>query len=452
MRSLFGTDGIRGEANVAPMTADLALRLGRAVAEQFRREAHRTRIAVGRDTRVSGPMLEAALVAGITSAGADALLLGELPTPGIAFLTTAMRADAGVVISASHNAFADNGLKVFGHDGFKLEDSVELELEARIHAEPAGVPRGREIGRVIEVGDAVGRYVTHLKSKLPRGFSLEGIRVVVDAAHGAAWTAAPLMLRELGAEVHAVGVSPDGTNINELCGSLSPEFVAHEVRARNAAVGIALDGDADRLILVDETGEVVDGDAVLAICALHMHRLGQLRGGAVVATVMSNLGLEHALGRAGIALERTAVGDRYVVQRMREGGFNFGGEQSGHLVFLDHSTTGDGMLAALQVLQVMAETGRTLSELASVLERVPQLLVNRRVKARPPIDSLVQVQAAIGRAEAELGRDGRVLVRYSGTEPKVRVMLEGLDRDRIRAHADLILEAFHVEVGLAEER
>ena len=448
-RRYFGTDGIRGTANASPMTVETALALGRAVATRFNRAGHRAKILVGKDTRLSGYMFEAALLAGITSTGADVILLGPLPTPGIAFLTTSMRADAGIVLSASHNPFEDNGLKVFGHDGFKLPDEVEMDLE-RMMDSPAAmkVARGHDLGRAKRVDDAMGRYVTHLKTMLRAEYDLSGLRIVVDCANGAAYRAAPTLLSELGATVFAIGVTPDGTNINDGCGSLHPEMAAAAVKAHGAQLGIALDGDADRLILIDERGDVVDGDAVMALAALDLKEHRLLRGDTVVATVMSNLGLEHALSRAGIRLERTAVGDRYVVQRMREGGFNFGGEQSGHLVFLDHATTGDGLVAALQVLNVMQGRQRPLSELAQVMQRLPQVLVNLKVPEKRPLATLPLASAAMAAVEAKLGKDGRILVRYSGTEAKIRVMIEGPDEAMIGEFAQEVVAAISKDFGV----
>jgi phosphoglucosamine mutase len=431
------------------MTVETALALGRAVATRFNRAGHRAKILVGKDTRLSGYMFEAALLAGITSTGADVILLGPLPTPGIAFLTTSMRADAGIVLSASHNPFEDNGLKVFGHDGFKLPDEVEMDLE-RMMDSPAAmkVARGHDLGRAKRVDDAMGRYVTHLKTMLRAEYDLSGLRIVVDCANGAAYRAAPTLLSELGATVFAIGVTPDGTNINDGCGSLHPEKAAAAVKSHGAHLGIALDGDADRLILIDERGDVVDGDAVMALAALDLKEHGLLRGDTVVATVMSNLGLEHALSRAGIRLERTAVGDRYVVQRMREGGFNFGGEQSGHLVFLDHATTGDGLVAALQVLNVMQGRQRPLSELAQVMQRLPQVLLNLKVPEKRPLSSLPLASAAMADVEAKLGKDGRILVRYSGTEAKIRVMIEGPDETMIGTFAQEVVAAISKDFGV----
>jgi phosphoglucosamine mutase len=449
MRRYFGTDGIRGRANDEPMTVETALRLGRAVATLYSKPGHRARILVGKDTRLSGYMFEPALVAGITSTGADVIATGPLPTPGIAFLTTSMRCDAGIVISASHNAFEDNGLKVFGSDGFKLPDEREHALEAAMD-DPAAwkVVHGAALGRARRIEDANGRYITHLKTLLRPEVDLEGMKIVVDCANGAAYKAAPLLFTELGAQVESIGVSPNGTNINEECGSLYPKAVAERVLATGAQMGIALDGDADRVILVDEKGQVVDGDAVLALCALEMHSRGRLRHQTVVATSMSNIGLQRALASHGIRLERTAVGDRYVVQRMREGGFSFGGEQSGHLIFLDHGTTGDGLVAALQVLNVMLSQGRPLSELAGVMQRSPQLLRSYRVRSRPPLESLPTLSRRTAEAERELGDDGRVVLRYSGTEPKVRIMVEGPDDAMITRIADALADALAMDIGL----
>ena len=449
-RRLFGTDGIRGVANVDPMTSEMMVKLGRAAAHVFKeRKRGRHRIVIGKDTRLSGYMLENALASGICSMGVDILLVGPLPTPGIAFITSSMRADAGVVISASHNPYQDNGIKFFDRDGFKLPDEVEEEIERHIfNGELEHIrPTAEEVGKAFRVDDAVGRYVVFLKSTFPPGLSLEGIRMVVDCANGAAYRVAPAVFEELGAQVIPIGVHPDGTNINEGCGSLHPECVAEKVRETGAHMGIALDGDADRVIVVDEHGEQVDGDHIMAICARHLVERGALKGGAVVATVMSNLGLERSLAEVGLKLVRTRVGDRYVVDRMRQEGYNFGGEQSGHLIFLDHATTGDGVLAALQLLAVVVEKERPLSDLARVMEAVPQVLCNVRVRKKLPLDELPGVVQAVREAERELGASGRVLVRYSGTEPKLRVMVEGDDPDRIRVLADRICEAVDQAIG-----
>ncbi len=449
-RRLFGTDGVRGVANTGPMTAETMVKLGRAAAHVFReRRGGRHRIVIGKDTRLSGYMLENALASGICSMGVDILLVGPLPTPGIAFITSSMRADAGVVISASHNPYQDNGIKFFDRDGFKLPDEVEDLIES--HTANGAIehvrPTADAVGKAFRVDDAVGRYVVFLKSTYPAHLSLEGVEVVVDCANGAAYRVAPAVFEELGARVHAIGVSPDGTNINEGCGSLHPERISDEVRRTGAHLGIALDGDADRVIVVDERGDEVDGDHIMAICARALKRNGRLGGDTVVATVMSNLGLERSLAEAGIRLDRTQVGDRYVVERMRSAGLNFGGEQSGHLVFLDHATTGDGVLAALQLLAVMVESGKPLSELARVMSAVPQVLVNVRVRERRPLADLPRTAGAIAEVERALGDDGRVLVRYSGTEPKIRVMVEGDDPDRIRALAERVCDAVRSEIG-----
>jgi phosphoglucosamine mutase len=448
MRKYFGTDGIRGRANGEPMNVETALRLGRAVATMFSQPGHRARILVGKDTRLSGYMFEPALVAGITSTGADVIATGPLPTPGIAFLTTSMRCDAGIVISASHNSFEDNGLKVFGRDGFKLPDDVEMELE-RMMDDPALInfAQGAGLGRARRIEDANGRYVTHLKTLMPSHLDLESMRIVVDCANGAAYRSAPLLFSELGAQVTALGVSPDGININDGCGSMHPEFVAARVLEEGADIGIALDGDADRVILIDELGQIVNGDAVLALGAFALQAQGQLTNDTVVATVMSNIGLQRALASRGISLERTAVGDRYVVQRMREGGFNFGGEQSGHLVFLDHATTGDGLVAALQVLAVMLSEGRKLSELAAIMQPSPQLLRSLRVQRKPELETCPNVVASVAAAESTLGDEGRVVLRYSGTEPKIRIMIEGPDEALIARLADGIEEAIGTDIG-----
>jgi phosphoglucosamine mutase len=443
-RRLFGTDGIRGVANSDPMTPETAMRLGMAIAARFRAAGGRHgRIVIGKDTRLSGYLFETALSAGIVSMGADVMLCGPLPTPGIAFITSSMRADAGVVISASHNPYQDNGIKVFARDGFKLPDEVEAEIEKLMFE--GGLdglrPGPADIGRATRIDDAVGRYVVFLKNTFPRDRTLDGIRVVVDCAHGAAYKVAPAVLSELGAHVIAIGHEPDGKNINDHAGALHPEEMCAQVRAHGADLGIALDGDADRVIFCDEHGHVVDGDAIMALCGTRMLARGTLRQRTLVTTVMSNIGLERALAAAGGRLVRTQVGDRYVVEAMRRGGYNFGGEQSGHLLFLDHMTTGDGVVAALAVLAIMLEEQRPLSALATCMERSPQVLVNVKVGEKRPLAALPDVQALIARLEAELGAAGRILVRYSGTEPKVRVMVEGPDEGRISQVANEIATA-----------
>jgi phosphoglucosamine mutase len=438
-RKLFGTDGIRGVANQFPMTVEVAMRLGRAVAERFRHPSRPGRIVIGKDTRLSGYMLESALEAGIVSAGADVMLVGPMPTPGIAFITSSMRADAGVVISASHNPYQDNGIKIFASDGFKLPDEVEADLERRMDS-PGPLPEeASRIGKASRIDDAEGRYVQYLKDTFPRERTLDGLRVVVDCANGAAYRTAPMVLEELGAEVFSLSVAPNGQNINDACGALHPESTAAEVHRTRAEIGIALDGDADRVILTDEKGQIVDGDQIMAILGTRLLARGALPRETMVATVMSNLGLERALAARGGKLLRTAVGDRYVVEAMREHKLCFGGEQSGHIIFLDHSTTGDGLLAALQVLTIMVEEGKPLSELARTMTRYPQVLVNFKVPQKLPLEDLPKVQAAIAQAETALGADGRVVVRYSGTEPKARVMIEGTDEAVIRSHADEIV-------------
>jgi len=446
-RRLFGTDGIRGVANRDPMTAEVALRLGRAVARRFQHPSRPGRIVIGKDTRLSGYMLESALQAGIVSAGADVMLVGPLPTPGIAFITWSMRADAGVVISASHNPYQDNGIKLFAADGFKLPDDVELALEREMEQEMQGLPgqaddRGSEpadIGKAVRIDHATGRYVQFLKSAFPKGRTLEGVKIVVDCANGAAYHVAPQVFEELGADVIALGVTPNGRNINDQCGAMHPARMAAEVVRSGAALGVALDGDADRVILADEKGQIVDGDQIMALLGTRLLAAGALPGRTVVGTVMSNLGLERALAGVGAQLVRAAVGDRYVVEAMREGGYRFGGEQSGHLIFLDNATTGDGTLAALRVLDVMVAEGRPLSEIAGqAMVRYPQVLVNFPVANRRPLEELPEVGRAISSVEGVLGPEGRVVVRYSGTELKARVMIEGSNESEIRAHADEI--------------
>jgi phosphoglucosamine mutase len=443
VRKLFGTDGIRGVANQDPMTAEVALRLGRAVARRFRHPSRPGRIVIGKDTRLSGYMLESALQAGIVSAGADVMLVGPLSTPGIAFITWSMRADAGVVISASHNPYQDNGIKLFAADGFKLPDEVEADLERRM-AEMAGDLDGYRagpdaIGKAVRIDDALGRYVQFLKHAFPNERTLDGIKVVVDCANGAAYHVAPQVFEELGAEVFTLGVSPDGRNINDGCGALHPEHMAAEVKRRGADLGVALDGDADRVILCDEHGQIIDGDQVMALLGTRMLAADRLPSRTVVATIMSNLGLERAMTAHGGKLMRTAVGDRYVVEAMREKGLVLGGEQSGHIIFLDHSTTGDGMVAALRVLAVLVAEARPLSELAGkAMVRYPQVLLNFAVLRKRPLDEMPEVQKAITAVERALGDEGRVVVRYSGTESKARVMIEGADESLIRAHAEEI--------------
>jgi phosphoglucosamine mutase len=437
-RRLFGTDGIRGVANRHPMTPELVLRVGRAVASLFRNSKRRHRILIGRDTRLSGPMIEDALVAGICSMGVDALTVGVLPTPAVAFLTMDMKADAAIMISASHNPFEDNGIKIFQGNGLKLPDAAEARIEALIASERLGesAPSGAAIGRSSAIFGADGRYAVFLKNAFPKALSLEGLKIVVDCANGAGYRIAPLVLEELGAEVIPLGNSPDGRNINLKCGAMHPEIVAAAVRKHRAPAGIALDGDADRVIFADEKGNVVDGDHLMAICAIDLKARRQLRKNTVVATVMSNMGFEIAMRQAGIKLIRTQVGDRYILECMREKGYNLGGEQSGHLIFLDHTTTGDGILSALQVLAVMKKKGRPLSELAAVMSTLPQVLVNVTVERRRELDEIAVIGQAIADAEKKLAGKGRILVRFSGTQALCRVMIEGPSQKEITAMAN----------------
>jgi phosphoglucosamine mutase len=448
-RRLFGTDGVRGVANTEPMNSETALRLGRAVAHVFRRSPRRHKILIGKDTRVSGYMLETAMASGICSMGVDVLLVGPMPTPGIAFLTRSLRADAGVVISASHNPFQDNGIKFFASDGFKLPDAVEAEIEDLVFADSIDHlrPTASEIGKAFRIDDALGRYNVFAKNCFPRHLTLDGMRIVVDAANGAGYRVAPEVVEELGARVDTIACEPDGENINRDCGATRPEHLQARVREVGADVGIALDGDADRCILVDEKGALVDGDQVLAIAARELKRSGQLARDTVVATVMSNLGLEVALREMGIALRRTPVGDRYVVEEMVRGGFNLGGEQSGHVLFLDHNTTGDGLITALAILAIVAETKRPLSDLANVMTRYPQLLVNVPIRERRDLSGELRVAATVRDVERTLGDRGRVLVRPSGTEALMRVMVEGEHEADVRRHAEAIAHVIREVAG-----
>lgn len=446
---LFGTDGIRGVANIEPMTSETALRVGRALAYMFRDRPGRHKILIGKDTRLSGYMLETALASGICSMGVDVLLVGPIPTPGIAFLTRNLRADAGVVISASHNPFQDNGIKVFSRDGFKLPDETEDEIESLIvdgkidHLRPTA----KTIGKAFRVDDAEGRYNVFTKAVLPRDLTLDGIKIVLDCANGAAYQVAPEVLRELGAEVIALGVTPNGENINHDCGALHPHHVQRLVREHAAHFGVALDGDADRAILVDETGEIVDGDAVMAIVAEDMLGKDLLKKRTVVGTVMSNLGLEVALKHMNASLVRTAVGDRYVVEEMRRNDYNFGGEQSGHIVFLDANTTGDGMITCLLLLSIMVQRQRPLSELRRIVQRYPQVLINVKVRERRDLSMVEPVAKTLHRVTSALGERGRLLVRYSGTEPLVRVMVEGEDPDTVKTYGEEVAEVVRLHLG-----
>ncbi|MDF1614619.1 phosphoglucosamine mutase [Desulfurivibrio dismutans] len=440
MRRLFGTDGIRGMANLYPMTTEIAMQVGRGLAFLVKQKSHRHRIVIGKDTRLSGYMIENALAAGICSMGVDILLVGPLPTPGIAFITTSMRADAGVVISASHNPFADNGIKIFAADGYKLPDADELAIEDLIFSQKMASlrPTAEEVGRASRIDDARGRYIVYLKNAFPADHSLDDLHIILDCANGAGYGVAPHVFSELGAKVTTIGVEPDGTNINRSCGALCPEVMAAKVRETGADIGLALDGDADRLIVADETGTILDGDQIMAICAADLLAEDKLHHKTLVATVMSNLGLEQFMLAQGGHLERTPVGDRYVVERMRTRGYNFGGEQSGHLIFLDHNTTGDGILAALRLLGVMLKQNKRLSELAGLMTAAPQVLVNVRLKQPVALARIKGLPELISAREAELGREGRILIRPSGTEPLIRVMVEGPDQARINLMAQEI--------------
>ena len=433
MTRLFGTDGIRGTANLYPMTADMSLRLGRALAYVIKNSQRRHRIVVGKDTRISGYILEYAITAGICSMGVDVLLLGPISTPGIAFITHSMRADAGVVISASHNAYQDNGIKLFSGQGFKLPDELEDRIEALMTDSKVEncCPTATEVGQAFRIDDARGRYIAYLKSTFPKDLSLDGLKIVLDCAHGATYRTAPAVLEELGANLITIGVRPNGKNINHNCGSTHPEMIASLVKRNQADLGLALDGDGDRLIMVDHQGRVIDGDHLMAICARSMLEAGTLHKKTVVATVMSNMGLEVALKHLGGRLVRTQVGDRYVVELMVQKGYNLGGEQSGHLIFLDHSTTGDGILSALQLLAIMQREQKSLAELAAIMEVYPQTLHNVRVREKKDLSEIPPIIKAIRSAEKTLGERGRLLIRYSGTEPLVRVMCEGEDQQEI---------------------
>jgi phosphoglucosamine mutase len=450
---LFGTDGVRGVANAEPITSETAMRLGRALAHVYKnpRGRHR-RILIGKDTRLSGYMLETAMASGICSMGVDVWLVGPLPTPGIAFLTRSMRADAGVVISASHNPFEDNGIKFFSREGFKLDDETERRIEELVFDSAAITgfrASGADIGKAARIDDAIGRYSVFLKSSIPRALSFENLRIAIDCANGASYKVGPEVLEELGADVIPIAVEPDGININDGCGAVHPEKLRETVMSSGAHVGIALDGDGDRAMIVDERGELFDGDDVMALLGIRMAAEGRLNGNTVVATVMSNFGLERALTGAGVKLVRTEVGDPAVVREMRANSYNLGGEQSGHVIFMDHSTTGDGLITALKVLTIMAETGQPLSELRA-MRRVPQVLENVRVRERMPLATMPEVTRLIARAELKLNRTGRLLVRYSGTEMLARVMVEGEDEGTIVSIAREIGGAIRKQAGAAE--
>ncbi|MBI5683420.1 MAG: phosphoglucosamine mutase [Deltaproteobacteria bacterium] len=449
-RKLFGTDGVRGVANVYPMTVEMATQLGRAIAYVFKKEPRRHKIVIGKDTRLSGYMLENAMVAGICSMGVDVMLVGPLPTPGIAFITSSMRADAGVVISASHNPYQDNGIKFFSKDGFKLPDEIEGEIEDFIlnnNEIPSHRPIASDIGKAYRIDDAIGRYVVFAKNTFPKELTLDGLKIAVDCANGACYKVAPEVFYELGAEVFSIGVKPDGENINKGCGSLYPDRLATIVKEKKADIGIALDGDGDRIILVDENGNILNGDYIMAICAARMIKENKLAKNTLVTTVMSNMGLDEAVKAAGGNLVKVGVGDRYVVEEMLRGGYNLGGEQSGHIIFLDHTTTGDGIISALQVLSIMVKEGQRLSELSKIMYSFPQVLLNIKVREKKPMKDIPAVLERIKEVENGLDGRGRVFVRYSGTEPLARVMIEGKDEKAIKGMADYIAEAIEKEIG-----
>jgi len=455
-KKIFGTDGVRGTANIEPVTAETALKLGRAAAHVFRRlrqregDHSRTKIVLGKDTRLSGYLLENALSSGILSMGVDVLFIGPLPTPGVAYVTRSLRADAGIVITASHNPYADNGIKFFRADGYKLDDNIEGEIEHLVFSGDIENirPTAAEIGKAVRIEDALGRYIEFVKSSFPRGMTLDGMRIVVDCAHGAAYKSTPCVLRELGAEIFVYGNHPDGANINKECGSMHPRLMCQKVWEHGAYLGIAHDGDADRVLLCDEAGHLIDGDDVMAICGLEMLAEGSLRDKTLVSTVMSNAGLDSVINAAGGRMLRTAVGDKNVIDEMLRGGYNLGGEQSGHMIFRDHSTTGDGLVCALQILRTMKARGRPLSELTRCWKRFPQLLENIKVREKRPFEDLDGIKDLLAEAEKNLKpRGGRVLLRYSGTEPKARLLLEGPDQARLEGWRDRILEPLRRQIG-----
>ncbi|MBU4565063.1 MAG: phosphoglucosamine mutase [Desulfarculus sp.] len=451
-RKIFGTDGVRGVANQPPMTVEMAVAIGQGVASVLTVGDQRRKVILGKDTRLSGYMFENALLAGLCSMGRDVLVVGPLPTPALAFLTRNMRCAAGIVISASHNPYQDNGIKIFGHDGYKLPDAVEARIEDYVmdvvscggsHSRP----EQGSVGRARRIDDALGRYIVFLKNSFPVEYTLDGMTVAMDCAHGATYRVAPAVFSELGAEVAVMGDKPDGTNINDGVGALHPEGLAELVKTSKADLGLAFDGDGDRLIMVDENGEVVDGDQIMALCADHLMTAGSLNHATLVATVMSNLGLELCLRERGIRMLRTKVGDRYVVEAMRRGGYNLGGEQSGHILFLDHNTTGDGIASALQVLSVMVQTGKKLSELKAIMTRLPQVLINVPVTRKPPIAEMPQLVKAMQAQEERLGETGRLLLRYSGTEPKLRIMVEAADSAMMDEVAQELKQVVLAELG-----
>lgn len=448
-KRLFGTDGVRGVANVEPMTAETALKLGRAIAYIFKKEPRRHRIVVGKDTRLSGYMIESAMMAGICSMGVDAMMVGPLPTPGIAFITSSMRADAGVVISASHNPYQDNGIKFFTRDGLKLPEKLELEIEKFIFDDndPAHRPTASALGKAYRIDDAMGRYSVFAKATFPKELTLDGMKVVVDCANGATYKVAPEVFSELGAEVISIGVHPNGENINLDCGALHPEKLSKAVIEAGADIGIAIDGDGDRCILVDEAGGVVDGDHIMTIVAKALMERGELKRDTLVATIMSNSGLEEAVASFGGKVVRTGVGDRFVVEEMLKEGYSFGGEQSGHIVALDHTTTGDGIITALQVLAVMVKGKKKLSELSAVMKTYPQLLLNVRVKEKPPVENIAGLDKALKDIQRELEGKGRAFIRYSGTEALARITVEGKDESEINKMAESLADIIRREIG-----
>jgi len=446
-RKIFGTDGIRGSANSDPMTAEIALRVGMAAGRIFTRGAHRHSVVIGKDTRLSGYMLEPALAAGFTAMGMDVIFAGPMPTPAVAVLTRSLRADLGVMISASHNPFHDNGIKLFGPDGYKLSDDTEEQIESMIEADmQPDLAGSKDLGRAKRLDDSEGRYIEFVKNTFPKGLRLDGVKIVVDCANGAAYKVAPAALWELGADVVTYGVEPDGFNINQYCGSTDTRTMCRMVREHGADMGIAFDGDADRVLVADESGELLDGDQLMAIVAEAWHTAGRLQGGGIVATVMSNLGLEHYIHGLGLTMERTQVGDRYVVEHMRANGFNVGGEQSGHIVLSDYTTTGDGLIAALEVLSAMVQSDRKLSEVGRRFEPLPQILENVRFTGTPPLDNATVIKA-VKSAEDRLGNTGRILIRKSGTEPLIRVMAEGEDAALVQGVVSEIVLAIEQATG-----
>ncbi len=456
LKKIFGTDGVRGTANVEPVTAETALKLGRAAAHVFKNLESQSRgrgkhkIVIGKDTRLSGYMLENAISSGILSMGVDVLFIGPLPTPGVAYVTRSLRADAGIVITASHNPYTDNGIKFFRADGYKLEDKIEAEIERLVFSGEIEKirPSAEQIGKAVRIDDALGRYIEFAKAGFPRGLTLEGMKIVLDCGHGAAYKSSPCVLRELGAEVIVYGNQPDGKNINENCGSMHPEMMCQKVVEHNADIGIAHDGDADRVLLCDETGALIDGDDIMAITALEMLAENSLAKKTLVSTVMSNAGLEAAVTKAGGKMIRTAVGDKNVIDEMLRHGFNFGGEQSGHLIYRDHASTGDGLVAALQILRILKTRGQRLSKMAKCWTRFPQLVTNIKVREKKPFEQLDGVNRLVAAAEKDLqAQGGRLLLRYSGTEPKARLLVEGRDQKTLKTWSQKICSAIQKQIG-----